>query len=142
MALGVGAGLGEPVKLSRLSDGSPFVVLPVPLARPTFELWDLLEPPRVLVLVVDPAADLASASALLQSAFGLTIAEARVAGLVGGGLTTPQAASRLGVAPTTVKTHLRHVFDKTGVNSQVALARLIGALPPTAPVPTKGNGGS
>ncbi len=66
---------------------------------------------------------------MLQSAFGLTVAEARVADLVSGGLTGPQAAGKLGVSPTTVKTHLKHAFDKTGVNSQVALARLIGTLP-------------
>ncbi len=134
-----GVGPGEPVKLSRLSDGLPFVVLPVPLAPPAFEIWELLDPPRVLVLIIDPMAHPGSVSSLLQSSFKLTIAEARVVELISSGLTVPQAAGKLAVSPTTVKTHLKHVFDKIGVNSQVALARLIGGLPAIAQRPANGK---
>lgn len=35
----------------------------------------------------------------------------------------------LGVSPSTVKTHLKRIFDKTGVHSQVGLARVLAALP-------------
>jgi DNA-binding CsgD family transcriptional regulator len=129
VAFGAAAQPGEPVKLTRASDGRPLVVLPIPLPSPTFELWELREPPRVLVLIIDPGSYPGSVASLLQSSFRLTAAEARVAELVSAGLTGPQVAKKLGVSPTTIKTQLGRVFEKTGVNSQVALARLVGAFP-------------
>jgi DNA-binding CsgD family transcriptional regulator len=70
------------------------------------------------------------AATALQSAFGLTAAEARVATLIGSGLSGPQTAQVLGVAPATVKTHLARCLEKLGVHSQVELARVLSALPP------------
>lgn len=111
------------------------VVLPVPLSAPAFEMWELLDPARLLVLIIEPGAPLGSGGSLLQRSFELTAAEARVAELVSAGLTSPQAARKLGVSPTTVKTQLKRVFDKTGVNSQVKLARLVGAFPAAEQLP-------
>lgn len=82
-----------------------------------------------MVLVVDPNPQQIRSIKGLQSAFALTAAEARVAGLVASGLSAPQVAKALGVAPTTVKTHLGHTFEKTGAHSQAALARLLAAFP-------------
>ncbi|MGB3866679.1 MAG: helix-turn-helix transcriptional regulator, partial [Xanthobacteraceae bacterium] len=112
---------------------------PVPLPPPAFALWDLLERPRVLVLIVDPGASSQAATAAIQAVFGLTAAETRVAVLIAGGLSGPQVAAKLGLSPETVKTHLKRCFDKTGVHSQVALARLLGALPA---VSAGGGGGN
>jgi len=92
-------------------------------------LWDLLEPARVLVLIVDPSVPSRATAAAIQAAFGLTASEARVAVLIGSGRSGPEAATVLGVSPSTVKTHLKRCFEKTGVHSQVGLARIIGALP-------------
>jgi DNA-binding CsgD family transcriptional regulator/PAS domain-containing protein len=132
-ALAVASGaddeLGEPLRLTRPSGAAPLLVLPVPLPPPAFALWELLEPARVLVLIIDPSARSRAAASAIQATFGLTAAEARVAVLVGSGLSGPQAAATLGISPSTVKTHLKRCFDKTGVHSQVALARLLGALP-------------
>jgi DNA-binding CsgD family transcriptional regulator len=60
--------------------------------------------------------------------FGLTPAEARVFGLVAGGATPAEAAAALGVAPSTLKTHLLHVFDKVGVHRQSDLVQLGASL--------------
>ena len=64
--------------------------------------------------------------------FRLTPAELRV--LVGivevGGV--PEVAPVLGVSETTVKTHLRHLFEKTGTSRQAELVRLIAGF--TVPV--------
>jgi DNA-binding CsgD family transcriptional regulator len=138
VASGAGDRLCEPMLLSRPSGAAPLLVMPVPLPPPTFAFWDLLERPRVLVLIVDPGAPSRAAAGAIQAAFGLTAAEARVAVMVAGGLTGPQAAAKLGLSPETVKTHLKRCFDKTGVHSQVALARLLGALPAAS---TNGGGG-
>ncbi len=129
VATGAGDELGEPLRLSRPSGAAPLLILPVPLPPAAFVMWELLEPSRVLVLIIDPGAPARAASAAIQNAFGLTVAESRVAVLVASGLSGPQTATTLGLSPETVKTHLKRCFEKTGVHSQVGLARLLGALP-------------
>jgi DNA-binding CsgD family transcriptional regulator len=122
--------LGEPLRLTRLSGAAPLLVVPVPLPPPAFSLWELSDTARLLVLIIDPNARNLAAAAALQAGFGLTAAEARVATLIGSGLSGPQAAQVLGVSPATVKTHLGRCFEKLGVRSQVELARMLSALPP------------
>jgi DNA-binding CsgD family transcriptional regulator len=129
VAAGTGDALSEPQRLTRPSGAPPLLVLPVPLPPPTFELWNVLEPARVLVLVIDPAAQWRGKASIIRTAFGLTQAECRVAILVASGLSGPQAAKALGVSASTVKMHLKRCFNKIGVHSQVALARLFATLP-------------
>jgi len=129
VADGSGDLLGEPLRLTRLSGAAPLLVVPVPLPPPAFALWELSDTARLLVLIIDPGARNLVAATALQAAFGLTAAEARVATLIGSGLSGPQAAQVLGVAPATVKTHLARCFEKLGVRSQVELARMLSALP-------------
>jgi DNA-binding CsgD family transcriptional regulator/PAS domain-containing protein len=129
VATGSGTELGGPLRLSRPSGAPPFLVLPVPLPPPAFMFWEMLEQPRVLVLIIDPSAPSRATAAAIQTTFGLTAAEARVAVLVGSGLSGPAAAAMLGISPSTVKTHLKRCFEKAGVHSQVGLARILGALP-------------
>jgi DNA-binding CsgD family transcriptional regulator len=136
VADGSGDLLGEPLRVTRLSSAAPLLVVPVPLPPPAFSLWELGDTARLLVLVIDPNARNLVAATALQTAFGLTAAEARVATLIGSGLSGPQAAQVLGVAPATVKTHLARCFEKLGVRSQVELARMLSALPPDAASPT------
>ena len=59
----------------------------------------------------------------------LTSAEAAVAKLVSEGKTNREIGEALYVSPHTVNTHLRHIFDKLGVNSRVSLARIVETLP-------------
>ncbi|HVS78527.1 MAG TPA: helix-turn-helix transcriptional regulator [Steroidobacteraceae bacterium] len=64
----------------------------------------------------------------LQSAarlYSLTPAESRVVNVLLTGCTIGSAAKALGIKEATVKTHLQHVFDKTGTRRQVDLARRI-----------------
>ncbi len=58
----------------------------------------------------------------------LTSAEAAVAQLASEGRTNREIAETLFLSPHTVNTHLRHIFDKLGVNSRVSLTRMAGAL--------------
>jgi ATP/maltotriose-dependent transcriptional regulator MalT len=53
----------------------------------------------------------------------LTPAERRVVALVAEGLTTRQIGDRLHVSSFTVGSHLRHVYQKLGINSRVQLTR-------------------
>jgi DNA-binding CsgD family transcriptional regulator len=44
--------------------------------------------------------------------------------LVTDGLTNREVAERLYISPHTVGEHLRHVFEKLGINSRVTLTRI------------------
>jgi len=57
--------------------------------------------------------------------FALTPAQARVAVLLAEGLTAVQVAARLGVAPTTIRSHVRAVTTRLGVARVVDAVRLL-----------------
>jgi DNA-binding CsgD family transcriptional regulator len=61
-------------------------------------------------------------------ALGLTAAEARVARLIGGGLSPAEAASQIGNAEATVRTLLKRVYSKAGLERQSQLANLVARL--------------
>ena len=59
----------------------------------------------------------------------MTCSELAVVRLVADGLTNREVAERLYVSPHTVNGHLRHAFDKLGINSRVALTRIAAQHP-------------
>lgn len=68
-------------------------------------------------------------------AFGwgsLTAAELRVASLAAEGLTNQAIAERLFLSPHTINTHLRHIFNKLGINSRLGLIRFMLTETPQA----------
>jgi DNA-binding CsgD family transcriptional regulator len=83
-----------------------------------------------MVLVTDQDQSPALTTGDLQAAFGLTLAEAAVAQLIAQGVGVKRAAIALGVAPSTVRTHLHRILAKTGVARQAELAHLVTALVP------------
>ncbi|MHC2338260.1 helix-turn-helix transcriptional regulator [Bradyrhizobium sp. USDA 4454] len=89
-----------------------------------------LHPQRAaaMIFVLDPAGPGELPATSLMDIWQLTLAEARAALCVARGCSVAEIARRLGVSPNTVKTHLRRVFAKTGVRSQVELAGLIAPL--------------
>lgn len=65
----------------------------------------------------------------LARQYQLTAGELRVLSAmidIGG---VPEAAAALKLSPATVRTHLRHVFEKTGVRRQADLVKLIASYP-------------
>ncbi|MEB3022400.1 helix-turn-helix transcriptional regulator [[Mycobacterium] crassicus] len=88
------------------------------------------QPRRVLVVIVDPDQQPEPPATLLRRLYGLTKSEAQVALLVMRGEGLRPIAEELSVSLTTVRTHLRHVFDKTGVHRQAELVRLLAMLDP------------
>lgn len=68
--------------------------------------------------------DLGTPPEALANLFGLTAAESRLlAGLLDGD-SLADAARKLEIAITTARTHLAHIFDKTGTSRQTDLIRL------------------
>jgi DNA-binding CsgD family transcriptional regulator len=72
--------------------------------------------------------DAPSPSKILAKAYRLTPTELRVllAIVQVGGI--PETAVATGVAETTVKTHLRRLFDKTGASRQADLVKLVSGF--------------
>jgi len=65
----------------------------------------------------------------------LTPSEVEVVRQAAAGLTNPQIAQRLFIAPATVKTHLSHVYAKLGVRNRSQLAGYAaGRLPPATTI--------
>jgi DNA-binding CsgD family transcriptional regulator len=60
----------------------------------------------------------------------LTDTEAAVAHLAAEGNTDKQIAEKLFISPHTAHTHLRHIFEKLGINSRVHLSRFIDGRDP------------
>lgn len=65
---------------------------------------------------------------VLRDLLGLTMAEARLAAVLGEGLSLVEAARRLGIAHNTAKVQLRSVFAKTGVHRQAQLVALLASI--------------
>ncbi|AVF42248.1 hypothetical protein AL486_23175 [Pandoraea apista] len=65
----------------------------------------------------------------LKVLFGLSPAEARLAQALAEGRELAQYARDADVAINTVRTQLRHIFDKTGCRRQADLTRLLHAIP-------------
>jgi DNA-binding CsgD family transcriptional regulator len=106
--------------------GFAIEVVPFPrglLAADRYELRHTR--PVALVLVKDLAAEAQNRRIQLQARFGLTAAESAIALEMLGGDGRDAAAARLGISVSTVRTHLSRIFEKTGVNRQAELVRLL-----------------
>lgn len=118
---------GGSFRCARPSGRRPYIVhvLPIDPKSPTAP-----DRGRAMVIIVDPERQPEPPASLLRRLFGLTKSEAQVALLVMRGEGLKPIAEELSVSMTTVKTHLRHVFDKTGVHRQAELVRLLTTLDP------------
>ncbi len=81
---------------------------------------------ELFVLTVDdPESAMDRNIARVSEACGLTPTEERMLVLMVEGLDTIIAAKRLGIAPTTARTHLQRLFAKTGTARQSELVRFV-----------------
>ncbi len=64
-------------------------------------------------------------TAWIVEKYGLTPAEARVALHLAEGGTIASCSREFGIGPGTVRTHLKAVFAKTGINRQAGIATLL-----------------
>lgn len=117
----------RPVQIIRRNSSRPLTayLLPVPTAASAGH--DFLSQARALVLLIDPVSGPPDA-ALVRDLLGLTLAESRIASLVGSGVSPSDVANKLGIAESTVRKSLNSVFAKTGVSRQSELAALMTKL--------------
>jgi DNA-binding CsgD family transcriptional regulator len=81
--------------------------------------------PVAILIVTDPEREQRVRKETLRRRFGLTPAEVDVALEILKGDGRAASAARLGIAAATVRAHLSHIFEKTGVRRQAELVRLL-----------------
>jgi DNA-binding CsgD family transcriptional regulator len=116
-------GFGRSIPVGGTKSTPPFVAHVVPLRGAGLDLFT----GALSILFVTPVVPNSSLSPdLLQALFDLTPAEARVASLVADGKTIEGIAVVTNGSQNTIRTHLKSVFQKTGVRRQPDLVSLIG----------------
>jgi len=124
------SGIGKTGLAVRLSHESaaPAVAHVLPLARG--EVRTRLDPAAVAAVFINTGGEDEARLRGVTAAFALTPAEARVLSRILSGRNVNEAAHDLGVAASTVRTHLDNVFSKTGVTRQAELIRLAARMAP------------
>ncbi|MBN8996901.1 MAG: hypothetical protein J0H94_16890 [Rhizobiales bacterium] len=114
-----------PIRLPRTDGRPPLVAQVVPI---TGKGQDLLLLARAVLIVVDPLTARSEVTRTLQTAFGLTPAEARLASRIGAGETLRDAAGAEAISLETARSRLKVVFGKTRTHRQAELALLLAGL--------------
>lgn len=83
---------------------------------------------HAMVLFLVPSAREPVDPALIRDMMGITLGEARIASLVGAGLSPRESADALGVTEETARTLLKRVYSKTNISKQSELAALLTQL--------------
>lgn len=110
--------------------GAASVLHVLPLVRR--ELRPGLVQRAVAAVFVTPAGQGPAAPVdAIAMAYDLTPAEAQIFAALCDGRTVTEAAAELGIARSTARTHLLHVFEKTGCRRQAELVALAARLAPT-----------
>ena len=81
--------------------------------------------PRAVAFLNDSASLCRIDAGLLKSAFGLSGAEACIAELIANGSSNEEIAYARNITVNTVKTQLRHIYEKTGTSSRARLIKLL-----------------
>jgi DNA-binding CsgD family transcriptional regulator len=107
-------------------EGARIVVLPLEQgARAAVE--DTQATAVVVVVGLEQRRSLAPQ--VLRETYGLTAAEQRVALEFAAGMPLLEVADKLSLSAHTVKTHIKRIFEKTRVNRQSELVRLVYEIP-------------
>ncbi|NQE60597.1 hypothetical protein E1H18_285 [Caulobacter sp. RHG1] len=120
-------GQGPTVTLATPGDGigAPTIIDVVALPAAPYALGF---EPRVLVVVQGAGRSQSEIEQLLQSAYGLTAAEAHVAACLGNGDSPEGIAMARQVSAGTIRTQLRSIYQKLDVNRQLELAARLAAF--------------
>ena len=114
--------------IHRPSGRKPIVLEALPFPQ-TAARWETVKRTEtVLLLLIDTEAGGPLNQMSVFQGLGLTLAEARVASLIGSGISPTEAAKQLGTAAGTVRVQLKNVFNKLDIKRQSELVRLMAKL--------------
>lgn len=117
---------GRSIPVARTARDAPFVAHVLPMRRAGLDVFS----GAVSILFLTPLTQqISPAPELLQALFDLTPAEARVASMIVDGKSVDLIARAQNVSLNTIRTQLKSVFAKTGVQRQVELVSLLGRRP-------------
>ena len=111
------------VRSSSASANLELMVAPVPAPE------EGEQPALVLIYVFDSGAQRQISFDVLTSLYGLTHTEAKLVQFMTNGMTLDDAADELQISVNTARTHLKHIFHKTGINRQTELIHRIESGP-------------
>lgn len=115
---------GSQMRIDRPSGRLPYQLVVTPISLSPGRTFD--HPEGVSAIFIhDPADTPKIDRGMLQTAYRLTAAEARVCELLFSLSSLDEVMDSLNISRNTAKTHLRHIFDKCGVNSQAELLRTL-----------------
>jgi DNA-binding CsgD family transcriptional regulator len=112
----------------RDAEGGPYAAHLLPLTTGARARVGVRYAAAAALFVHKAALDVPAAPEIIAKTYELTLSELRVMLSivdVGG---VPETAAALGVAESTVKTHLHQVFAKTGVSRQADLVRVVAGF--------------
>ncbi len=112
---------GEPLVHCRIGDPPLFILA----SRGACSRPDMASRGLVNLFITDPSRTYMPSAEHLRQQFGLTRTESLLAVDILSGEGLGASARRLGVAIETARTHLRHIFAKTGARRQAELVRLL-----------------
>jgi DNA-binding CsgD family transcriptional regulator len=120
-SLGRGLRVGGAMNISRPSQRCSFNVLVTPVhLRP---ISPSAQQPAAAAFISDPECHFETSVQTLGHLFALSHAEARLAAVLIKGYSLREASEELSVSLSTVRTHLKKLFEKTGTNRQATLIR-------------------
>jgi DNA-binding CsgD family transcriptional regulator len=130
------ARLGTPRHGDSASGSSGEIALPRSAGRPLVAYaipWsgiagDHPQPPRALLLVIDPNEPCEPAPDLLRQMFGFTSAESRLVKQLLQGRGLGEIAASSGLAEGTIRTQMKSVLQKTNTHRQSELVLLLGRI--------------
>jgi len=113
--------------IQRENTSRPLTIYVLPVVNTSaWTRW--LTQARVILLVVDPRPGDPPDPTTVRDLLGITLGEARVASLVGSGLSPREAGLKIGVTEESARTVLKRVYAKIGVSKQSELAALLTKL--------------
>ncbi len=118
------------------SNGRHAVIHIMPMQSIYRELFDMnnvssneFQHSSVIAYITEVKHDKNISSSILRYMFDLTGAESRVTADISSGLSVDEIATKSKLSKETVRTHLKSIFSKTGVNRQSQLVSLVASIP-------------
>lgn len=112
----------EPIALPRSGRSAPLLARAMPMDAAA------IGEKAVLVLFTDPSDAGGDGVVKMLRLLGLAPAEARIALLIGTGLSPKRAAIELNLAESTIRSALKAIYDKLAIHRQSELAQIVARL--------------